>query len=407
MPSTEVDRHSCAGRNPLRKERGSDPNERDPSLRWDDNTKDPRAGGDDALLAICEKPLKGERITESELLILLQATDLSTLGDYANRVRWMKHPDPTATYNIDRNINYTNICVATCSFCAFKRKAGESDAYVLTQEVIDKKIEELMAVGGRQILLQGGMNVELPLEYYTTMLSHIKKKYGIHIHAFSAPEIHVIARLSKLSYEDTLSRLREAGLDSLPGGGAEILSPKNRTEIGHGKCTADQWISVHRAAHSIGMRSTATMMYGHIESLEERVEHFKRIRDLQDETLRVHSGQASGFTAFISWTFQPDHTELGPRAKIVGSFEYLKVQAISRLYLDNIDNIQSSWVTQGPKIGQIALLYGANDLGSTMLEENVVSAAGTTYSLAEADLIKMAEEAGLTPQRRNFFYDVA
>lgn len=358
-----------------------------------------------ATTEICKKPLRGERINDEELLALLQSTDLNILGEYANRVRWQKHPEPIATYNIDRNINYTNICVATCSFCAFKRKAEDADAYVLPQHVIDQKIDELLAVGGRQILLQGGMNAQLPLEYYTAMLSHIKKKYGIHIHAFSAPEIHVIAKLSQLDYKATLQTLRAAGMDSLPGGGAEILSAKNRAEIGKGKCTANQWIAIHRAAHSIGMRSTATMMFGHSESLEERAEHLRRIRDLQDESLQLGSGQASGFTAFITWTFQPENTELGPKVQTAGSFEYLKVQAISRLFLDNIDNIQSSWVTQGPKIGQLALFYGANDLGSTMLEENVVSAAGTTYHLKEADLIQMAQAAGLTPRRRNFFYE--
>ncbi len=351
-----------------------------------------------AIQDIGSKPLAGSRVSDQELLELFKSKDLPTLGHYANQVRWQKHPHPTVTYNIDRNINYTNVCVATCSFCAFKRKPEETDAYVLPQHVIDQKIEELMAVGGRQILLQGGMNAALPLEFYTGMLRHIKQKYGIHIHAFSAPEIHVLARLSKLSYADTLKTLREAGMDSLPGGGAEILSPKNRREIGHGKCSADQWIDVHRAAHKMGMRSTATMMFGHTETLEERVEHLHRIRDLQDET--------GGFTAFITWTFQPDHTELGATTHYarVGSFEYLKVQAICRLYLDNIANIQSSWVTQGPKIGQLALFYGANDLGSTMLEENVVSAAGTTYSLQEEDLKHLAVNAGFIPQRRNFYY---
>ncbi|MFH0794357.1 MAG: CofH family radical SAM protein, partial [bacterium] len=271
------------------------------------------------------------------------------------------------------------------------------DGYVLTKDEIGAKIEELIALGGRQILLQGGHHPDLKLEWYEDLLSWMRNTYGIHIHGFSPPEIWHFHKLNDLPLDVVISRLKDAGLSSIPGGGAEILVDRVRLKLSRIKCTTDQWLEVMRVAHGLGLRSSATMMFGHIETLADRVEHLERLRLLQDET--------GGFTAFICWTFQPENTALKRLPKL-GSFEYLKTQAIARLYLDNFRNVQSSWVTQGPKIGQIALLYGANDMGSTMLEENVVSAAGTTYKMNAQQLEMMARELGLEPRRRNFFYDL-
>lgn len=346
---------------------------------------------------ILDRVLDGKRLSDADCLQLLQSADLNALGVAAHRVRMAKHPEQTVTYIVERNINYTNICTADCDFCGFYAKAwDESKAYVLSQETIDEKIEELVAAGGRQILLQGGLHPKFKLEWYEDMLRHMKTKFGIHLHAFSPPEIHWFAKINKLSLTEVLTRLHAAGLDSVPGGGGEILVDRVRTTLTKNKCLTDEWLDVMRAAASVGMRGTATMMFGHIETLEERVEHLRRIRDLQDET--------GVFTAFIDWTYQKS-PELPLQCETVDSYEYLKMTAIARLYLDNVDNIQSSWVTQGGKIGQVSLFYGCNDMGSTMMEENVVSAAGTVYALDSAEIERLITDAGFVPRRRNFFYD--
>ena len=340
---------------------------------------------------------EGARLGDDEALSLFNSGDLLSIGQAANDMRIRKNPDPIVTYIIDRNINYTNYCVSGCLFCAFYRPEDSEEGYVLTSGELDEKIEETKALGGAQILMQGGHGTSHTIEWYEDMLHGIKDKHDIHIHALSPPEICHIAEISGLSIEATIDRLRCAGLDSIPGGGAEILSDRVRNKLSPNKCSADEWIDVMRKAHKTGMRTTATMMFGHIESMDERVESMRRIRDLQDET--------SGFTAFIPWTFQPGNTAIDnvPQS---GGFDYLKTLAISRLYLDNIDNIQASWVTQGPKVAQLALLFGANDMGSTMIEENVVKAAGVSFRLSEKEIRKMAESAGMTPKRRNMYYEL-
>lgn len=346
---------------------------------------------------ILEKTVAGERLSDADCLTLLKSHDLTALGAAAHAVRMKKHPEPVVTYIVERNINYTNICAADCDFCGFYAKAwDEEKSYVLPQEVIDEKIAELVEAGGKQILLQGGLHPKLKLEWYEDMLRHIKSKFGIHLHAFSPPEIHWLAKINKMSLVDVLKRLQAAGLDSVPGGGGEILVDRVRTAITKNKCLTDEWLDVMRAAASIGMRGTATMMFGHVETLEDRVEHLRRIRETQDET--------GVFTAFIDWTFQKS-PELRLQCDTVDSFEYLKMTAVARLYLDNVDNIQSSWVTQGGKVGQVSLFYGCNDMGSTMMEENVVSAAGTVFALDAKEIERLVRDAGFEPRRRNFYYD--
>ena len=337
----------------------------------------------------------GERLSEEEAVTLLRSGSIIEVGATANAVRMKKHPSNVVTYIIDRNINYTNICISGCRFCAFYRTIGDEDAYVLTNDELDQKIAETKKAGGNQILLQGGHHPEFGIEWYEEMVSGIKERTGVHIHGFSGPEIVHIAEQSNLSIKEAIARLKEAGLDSIPGGGAEILVDRVRDAISPNKCTADEWIEVMRQAHKAGMRTTATMMFGHEETIEERVESLKKIRDLQDET--------GGFTAFIPWPFQPDNTAMETFAK-VGGHGYLLTLAVSRLYLDNVDNIQASWVTQGPKVAQISLFFGANDLGSTMLEENVVAAAGVSHKLPEKELVKLAEEVGFVAKRRTMEY---
>ena len=345
-----------------------------------------------------EKAAGGGRLSFEEGLALLEGDDLPALGAAADDVRARLHPEGCATYCVDRNINYTNVCDAYCSFCAFYRPpGGHPEAYVRTREEIRQKIDELYAVGGRQVLLQGGHHPDLRIEWYEALFSWMKEEFpDLHLHGLSPPEIHHIARLEDMPYEVVLARLREAGLDSLPGGGGEILADRARDKISRLKVSARGWLDVMRAAHGLGLRSTATMMFGHVETDAERVEHLDRLRALQDET--------GGFTAYVCWTFQNDGSA-ALRAPTVGSGEYLRTLAISRLYLDNVENFQSSWVTQGMKVGELSLRFGCNDMGSTMLEENVVSAAGTTYALNEADLHRMARNAGFTPRRRDFFYE--
>jgi cyclic dehypoxanthinyl futalosine synthase len=334
------------------------------------------------------------RMDFQEALDLYQDEDLLSLGAMADLVRQDLHPDKAVTYAVDRNINYTNICCSGCRFCAFFRPPGHEEAYLITQEELGQKIEETVNLGGTQILLQGGIHPDLGLDYYTELLLFIKTNFPVHVHGFSPPEIHYLARKEGLSLHDILQNLMEAGLGSIPGGGAEILVDRVRQEVSPNKCSAGEWLSVMETAHGLGLRSTATMMFGHVETIEERLEHLFRIRDLQERT--------GGFTAFIPWTFQPENTRINvPKTT---SAEYLRLLALSRLVLDNIPNLQASWVTQGPKIAQVALKFGANDLGSTMIEENVVAAAGVTFRLSREDMIRIIETAGFQAQQRDTFY---
>ncbi|MBI5758933.1 MAG: dehypoxanthine futalosine cyclase [Planctomycetales bacterium] len=351
----------------------------------------------ESISIILDKAVAGERLTFEEGVRLIGSHDLIAIGAAANAVTKRLHPEPFRTYNIDRNINYTPVCSAVCDFCAFYRPLGHDEAYVLPREVLLKKIEETVALGGDQILMQGGMHPTLKLDWYEDLLRDIKRHFPqVNVHGFSPPEIHAFTKVNKLPLREVLERLKAAGLGSLPGGGGEILVDRVRTEITRGKVLTDDWLNVNRVWHELGGRSTATMMFGHVETLAERVEHLDRLRQLQDET--------GGFTAYICWTFQPDHTDMSHIAP-AGAFEYLKTQAVSRLYLDNFPNIQSSWVTQGEKIGQIALFFGANDMGSLMIEENVVAQAGTVHCLTLDTIKRCIREAGYIPRQRNVFYE--
>lgn len=337
----------------------------------------------------------GRRIDKEEALTLLNDGDLLDLGALAGRVRWQKHPDSVVTFVIDRNVNYTNICVSECRFCAFFCKVGSEGGYVISREDLDRKIEETLSLGGTQILLQGGMNPCLSLDFYLDLLHHIRERFPIHIHGFSPTEIDFIARQCNMPVKDLLKALIDAGLGSIPGGGAEILVDEVRQRVSPKKCSADTWLEIMRQAHGLGLRTTATMMFGHLETKVQIVEHLDRVRRLQDET--------GGFTAFIPWTFQPQNTKIDVAPKT--AVEYLRVLALSRIFLDNVDNVQASWVTQGDKIAQTALAFGANDLGSTMIEENVVSAAGVDYMLPKDELIRLIRSAGFVPRQRDCFYD--
>ena len=409
---------------------------------------------------ILKRALDGERLSLEEGEALFHAKDLTALGFVADSLRRKHHPEPVVTYVVDRNINYTNICVSECLFCAFHRRPTDPDAYVLSREELFAKIEELASLGGTQILMQGGLHPDLRLDYYCEMLRSIKEHFAIHIHAFSPPEIIHFARLEGITITKVLRRLHEAGLDTIPGGGAEILVQRVRDRISPRKCTADEWVTVMREAHTMGIRTTATMMFGHVESPEDRIEHLRRVRELQDET--------GGFTAFIPWTFQPrvaahlspgtderlhpsplppgeercrgtpcglpfgrgqapplhedgaivegwgegrdsmrcpedPKPDLPPRP--AGGHDYLKTLAICRTFLDNFSNIQASWVTQGAKVAQVALRFGANDLGSTMIEENVVRAAGMQFCMTIAEMRRLISEAGFEPVQRNCYYE--
>lgn len=347
---------------------------------------------------LLDKAAAGERLTPDEGLALLQSHDLAAIGAAADAVTRRLHPESFRTYNIDRNINYTNACTAVCDFCAFYRPPDHPDVYVLPMEVLLQKIAETVAMGGDQILLQGGLHPRLPLEWYEEMLQTIRQRFPqVNIHGFSPPEIHHFTKVSRLPLRTVLERLKAAGLGSLPGGGGEILVDRVRRAITRGKVLTDDWLNVHRVWHQLGGRSSATMMFGHVETLAERIEHLERLRQLQDET--------GGFTAFICWTFQPENTALD-HLPPAGAFEYLKTQAVSRLYLDNVRNIQSSWVTQGEKTGQLALLFGANDMGSLMIEENVVSQAGTVHYLSLDSIRRCIRNAGYIPRQRNVFYEL-
>ncbi|HEV3262852.1 MAG TPA: cyclic dehypoxanthinyl futalosine synthase [Gemmataceae bacterium] len=343
------------------------------------------------------KAVDGGRLTPDEGLALFDGRDLAALGRAADAVCRRLHPEPYRTYNIDRNINYTNVCAAVCDFCAFYRKGTDADAYVLPREVLYQKIEETVALGGDQVLMQGGLHPSLKLEWYEDLLRDLKTRYPhVNLHAFSPPELWHFHKINKLPLRDVLRRLKDAGLGSLPGGGGEILADRVRKAMTVNKCLTEEWLEVHRVWHQLGGRSTCTMMFGHIETLAERIETLERLRRLQDET--------GGFTAFICWTFQPEHTAMAD-VPPAGAFEYLKTQAVARLYLDNVPNVQSSWVTQGLKIGQLALFFGANDMGSLMIEENVVASAGTVHYLTLEQIRTAIRQAGYIPRQRNVFYE--
>ena len=348
--------------------------------------------------SIVDKTLAGERLTQEDALLLAQSHDLAAIGKAAHQVAERMHPERYRTYNIDRNINYTNVCTAVCDFCAFYRAPKSAEGYVLERETLLKKVEETVALGGNQILMQGGLHPDYKLEWYEELLSDIRSRFpSVNIHGFSPPELHHFTKVSKLPIRTVLERLKAAGLGSIPGGGAEILVDRVRTAITRGKVMTDDWLNVMRVWHQLGGISTATMMFGHVETVQERIEHLDRIRQLQDET--------GGFTAFICWTFQPEHTDMADVSP-AGSFEYLKMQAIARLYLDNVPNIQSSWVTQGLKIGQLAMLFGANDMGSLMIEENVVAEAGTVHYLTLDQIREAIAELGYEPRQRDVHYQL-
>jgi cyclic dehypoxanthinyl futalosine synthase len=350
------------------------------------------------LAKILERAVAGERLTREQGLQLLRSHDLPALGQAADLVCRRLHPEPYRTYNIDRNINYTNICSAVCDFCAFYRSPRSEEGYVLPREALLDKVAETRQLGGNQILLQGGLHPSLKLEWYEQLLADIKGRFpDVNVHGFSPPEIHHFTKVNRLPLETVLRRLRDAGLGSIPGGGAEILVDRVRREITRGKCLSDDWLNVMRVWHQLGGRSSATMMFGHVETPEERIEHLHRLRALQDET--------DGFTAFICWTFQPAHTQMAHIPK-ASPFAYLTTQAVARLYLDNFRNIQTSWVTQGLKIGQLGLLFGANDIGSLMIEENVVAEAGTVHYLTLAQIRDAIQELGYIPRQRNVFYEL-
>jgi cyclic dehypoxanthinyl futalosine synthase len=357
----------------------------------------PRMSLNPTVSCILAKAVDGGRLTPEEGLALFDCHDLASLGRAADVVCRRLHPEPYRTYNIDRNINYTNICAAVCDFCAFYRKGNDHDAYVLPREVLYQKIEETVALGGDQVLLQGGMHPSLKLDWYEDLLRDLKAHFpSVNLHAFSPPELWHFHKINKLPLREVLRRLKDAGMGSLPGGGGEILADRVRKAMTVNKCLTDEWLEVQRTWHELGGRSTCTMMFGHIETPGERIETLDRLRRLQDET--------GGFTAFICWTFQPENTDMA-HIPTTGSWEYLRTQAVARLYLDNIPNIQSSWVTQGWKIGQVALFFGANDMGSLMIEENVVASAGTVHYLTLEQIRRAIREGGYIPRQRNVFYE--
>jgi cyclic dehypoxanthinyl futalosine synthase len=363
------------------------------------------------------------RIDKQTALKLFKNSDILALGEHADNIRKELHPEGIVTFIVDRNINYTNVCINKCKFCAFYRDAESPDAYLLDKDEIFRKIDETIALGGTQILLQGGIHPELGLDYYTNLLKSIKDRYSINIHGFSPPEVNYLAERHNLTIRETLIILRRAGLDSIPGGGAEILSDRVREVLSPKKIKSSQWLNVMEEAHNIGMRTTATMMFGSVEEPEDIIEHLDAIRTLQDKT--------GGFTAFIPWSFQPKNTELSRKSEgtvpdlrtgssmalgeVVESglspwgataVDYLRVLALSRIYLDNVRNIQASWVTQGLKLAQVALRFGANDFGSTMIEENVVRAAGVSYRVSKEDIIQAIKSAGFKAAQRDTYYNL-
>ncbi|MGE5893529.1 MAG: cyclic dehypoxanthinyl futalosine synthase [bacterium] len=360
-----------------------------------------------------------ERVSKREALNLLKKAPLLDTGELADEIRKACHPEPVVTFIVDRNINYTNVCLNRCRFCAFYRDVDAPDAYLLSMEELFRKIEETIEQGGTQILIQGGLHPDLDIFFYMDMLRAVKERFDINVHGFSPPEITYIARKSDLTVRETLSILKKAGLDSIPGGGAEILSDRVREQLSPRKIKTGEWLKVMEEAHNLGMKTTATMMFGSVEEPEDIIEHLDAIRNLQEKT--------GGFTAFIPWSFQPGNTELGnrdwgwgagkrkktnPEPRTPNPFfsatgiDYLKILSVSRIYLDNIPNIQASWVTQGLKMAQVALRFGANDFGSTMLEENVVRAAGINYRVTKNDIIEAIRAAGFRPAQRDTRYSL-
>ena len=348
---------------------------------------------------ILDKAIAGDRLERDEILALFEEGALLELGQAAAAVRRRMHPEDVATYIIDRNINYTNICIYRCRFCAFYRTVKDSDAYVLPFEEVAAKVSETIAAGGTGILLQGGVHPDLRIDYYETLLADLKRRFPqIHLHAFSVPEIWYLSKLEKLPVREVIARLMASGLESIPGGGAEILEDQTRRRIlSRAKASKQQWLDVHETAHELGLRTTATMMFGVGEPLSARVEHLLGVRDVQART--------GGFTAFIPWTFQDQSTNLEGEVEPSGGIDYLRTLAISRLALDNIEHVQGSWVTQGAKIGQVSLLFGADDLGSIMLEENVVAAAGAQYQMTQSDMERTIRGAGYDPRQRRTLYE--
>jgi cyclic dehypoxanthinyl futalosine synthase len=347
---------------------------------------------------LANKVLEGGRVSAEEALHLYRHAPTHLLGRLADSIRSRKHPAGVVSYIIDRNVNYTNVCTARCNFCAFYRTVGSPDGYVLGFEEIFRKIDETIAVGGNQLLLQGGHNPDLPIQWYEDLFRAIKQRYpSFKLHALSPPEVLHISRLNNVPVPEVIARLIAAGLDSIPGGGAEMLVDRVRKLLNcYNKASSDEWLDVMREAHLAGLRTTATMMYGTVETDAERIEHMMRLRDLQDET--------GGFTAFITWSYQPEHTE---RAGVEATgIDYLRTLAIARIVLDNFDNLQASWVTQGGKVGQLSLAFGANDMGSVMIEENVVRAAGASYCMDEVEIVANIEDAGFTAKRRNMHYEI-
>ncbi|MEY5016236.1 MAG: Cyclic dehypoxanthine futalosine synthase [Verrucomicrobiota bacterium] len=350
-----------------------------------------------------DRVIAGERISQEDALALyhLPMPELGALAtarrNQLKREAYDGTGNSVVTYIVDRNVNYTNVCNVYCKFCAFYRTEKDDDHYVLSHEQIGEKLAELDSIGGVQVLLQGGHHPRLRIEHYLEMLRYIRARFPrINVHGFSPPEFQHFSKVFGMPVADVLREFKAAGLGSIPGGGGEILVDRVRSRISPLKCNSDEWLEVMERAHEIGLNSSATMMFGHVETVEERFQHLQRLRDLQDRT--------RGFTAFICWTFQAENTVL--KAEPVGSTEYLRMQALSRIFLDNIENLQSSWVTQGPKIGQLALHYGANDFGSVMMEENVVSSAGTSFRLQAQEIETLVAEAGFTPKRRNTWYEL-
>ncbi len=356
----------------------------------------------DRISSLLARAKSGGRLSEGEAMALFEEGTLLDLGEAADAVRRRLHPEPVVTYIVDRNINYANACVTACGFCAFHRPPGHPEEYVITKEEMAAKIRETKAAGGIQILLQGGNHPTLRLEWYEDLLRFMKP-FGIHVHGFSPPEIRHFADLNGLPVREVLARLRAAGLDSIPGGGAEILVDRVRRRISPRKATADQWLDVMEEAHGMGLKTTATMVFGHVETRADRVEHLLRLRDQQDRSLARRNG--GGYTAFICWSMQTENTALAgiPPA---GGHEYLRTLAVARLALDNFPNVQASWVTQGEKVAQLALRFGANDMGSTMMEENVVRQAGADFRMTEAGIRRAIEDLGLRPRRRNQAYAI-
>src|SRR6266496_1219929 len=349
---------------------------------------------------ILEGTLAGQRLSAADAVTLLEEGNLLALGAAANEVRNRQNDPKVATYIVDRNINYTNVCVYRCKFCAFYRPSDKQpEAYVLSFDEIGRKIQETIDLGGTGILLQGGVHAELPFSFYEEMFRFIRKTFPtIHLHALSAPEVYFLEKITKWPMRDVIARLRDAGLQSIPGGGAEILEDSVRKRIWSlTKAPTEKWVEAHESAHELGMRTTATMMFGVEETYEDRIEHFRVVRDLQDRT--------GGFTAWIPWTFQKENTVLDGKVEEAGGFEYLKTLAVSRLYLDNIRHVQGSWVTQGAKIGQVSLSFGADDLGSIMIEENVVYAAGARNRMTQEEMRRLIADAGYQPVQRRTLYD--